>query len=165
MSKCITFQLNEKERQKALEWQEKHLAECGPFPEVTGARWQYSFVPTGIGTIVHVQCLKCHVEHDCTDYGPTIGEPSATQAERPGPQEAAHTAAILQKVRETCRETSSASVRAEPSSVPRQQTPALVTLRGVIEGHDHTTTPTMHPLRSALHVPGQWAKTPDVQPR
>jgi hypothetical protein len=71
--RVLKFSLSDKERETATKWQTEHQEKCGPFKEVTGARWQFSFTPTGIGVLVHVRCLKCQEEYDCTYY-PTIEE-------------------------------------------------------------------------------------------
>lgn len=63
-----SFTPTDQEWENINEWATKHRAECGPLHEVTGARWTYSFTPTGLTTIVTIKCLKCQVEKDVTEY-------------------------------------------------------------------------------------------------
>jgi len=44
------------------EWTDEHYKKCKT-RDCTGAQFEYSFIPTGIGEIQTVKCLVCNKEH------------------------------------------------------------------------------------------------------
>lgn len=50
------FPITKEEQVAIYDWMHEHDAEC------KGGNYRYIFVPTGIGTIGHVQCGKCNAE-------------------------------------------------------------------------------------------------------
>lgn len=63
------FQPSSAEQKHANAWIKKHKREHRLKTEgAIGGRWQYAFIPTGIGTIVEVCCTVCGAKEDVTDY-------------------------------------------------------------------------------------------------
>ena len=64
------FELNEVERQKLRDWQEKHDKKCkfaNPMSQgAIGGRLTYMFTPTSLGVITKIKCT-CGKEADLTD--------------------------------------------------------------------------------------------------
>lgn len=68
------FLITEEEQKKIHDWQEKHLKEKHPkavgnpgYFDVSGANWEYRFIPTGLGTVRVVRC-SCGEEYDFSDW-------------------------------------------------------------------------------------------------
>lgn len=68
------FFITEEEQKNIQEWQEKHLKEKHPkavgnpgYFDVSGANWEYTFIPTGLGTVRVVRC-SCGEEYDFSDW-------------------------------------------------------------------------------------------------
>lgn len=61
-----SFDVNNVEYRRILRFRDEHHEHCH-----SGAAGEYlrvSFIPTGLGTIVEVQCLTCGATEDVTDY-------------------------------------------------------------------------------------------------
>lgn len=61
------FGLTDKQLEAAEAWIQKHSEEHDMYCGAIGGRWSYVITPTGLGTILVVQCA-CGAEEDVTDY-------------------------------------------------------------------------------------------------
>jgi hypothetical protein len=61
------FKLDEDQISKYEKWK-KGQKKKDPFLPTAGERWKFSFVPTGLGTIVTVRDLTTDEEIDLTDW-------------------------------------------------------------------------------------------------
>ncbi|GFZ93880.1 hypothetical protein GCM10008018_45410 [Paenibacillus marchantiophytorum] len=57
----MKFEINEKMEHKIREWDSCKAV------DVTGAKFEYSFIPTGIGLVIKVQCDICRRILDLTE--------------------------------------------------------------------------------------------------
>jgi hypothetical protein len=58
-SAAYTYTFTREQQASFESWATHHMSHCGPFPEVSGARWTFSFTPSGIVMVVFAKCLKC----------------------------------------------------------------------------------------------------------
>ncbi|GGG07272.1 hypothetical protein GCM10010912_59920 [Paenibacillus albidus] len=56
------FEITEEMEQKIIDWDSCNAK------DVTGAKFAYIFIPTGIGLVVKVQCDVCKRELDLSDW-------------------------------------------------------------------------------------------------
>lgn len=61
-----TFTLNDVEYANAVKFAEKH-AKCISKSAI-GERFEYVFIPGGIGTVKVIKCLICGIEENITDF-------------------------------------------------------------------------------------------------
>lgn len=65
---AYSFHMSTSQVRKFEWWAEAHVKKCGKFPEVSGARWTFSFTPSGLVTGVRATCLKCKKSEDFTEW-------------------------------------------------------------------------------------------------
>ena len=58
------FQLSDTQLEKIKQWDTDH--KCNKYGDVTGARLEYCFIPTGLGDVTIVKC-SCGAELDVTE--------------------------------------------------------------------------------------------------
>lgn len=63
-----TFKLHGSEIEKAANFEKEHLPCAREHPTTIGGAITYTFTPTGLGSIVTIQCNICKTKIDITDY-------------------------------------------------------------------------------------------------
>ena len=67
-NKELTFKITGTELDKINEFKKKHKESCACKQNLTlGEYWTYSFIPTGLGSVVSIKCNLCGEEEDVTD--------------------------------------------------------------------------------------------------
>jgi len=51
-----TFTINDKQEQDYKTWATEHQKTCGARPDISMALYLFTFLPTGLGDQVHVEC-------------------------------------------------------------------------------------------------------------
>ncbi len=62
----MKFELDEEQVRKFKEWDKKHREKCDSDAGAIGGRLSFVFTPTGMGPLIHVECL-CGEEINLTD--------------------------------------------------------------------------------------------------
>jgi len=66
--KTLTFNISDKECESIENFKKKHRESCVSKQNLTlGEYWTYSFLPTGLGSVVKIKCNLCVEEEDVTD--------------------------------------------------------------------------------------------------
>ena len=53
----MKFELNEEQIKKANQWNKKHRKKCTIDAGAIDGRLKYIFIPTGLGTLIEIECL------------------------------------------------------------------------------------------------------------
>ena len=62
------FELSPLEKERAKEFENKHMKCARKCPSTIGGHIDYIFTPTSIGTAVLIRCYLCGEEENITDY-------------------------------------------------------------------------------------------------